>query len=66
MVLELDEILIRRLEAIAEHDNKDINEIVRTVIEKYVAEREEREDFKARIRKHMQDQKWLLDELAKR
>ena len=63
MALHINADLLKRLEAIAQRDQQDIDEMINKALENFVIQEA---PFEERINKHMQEHKWLLDELAKR
>jgi predicted transcriptional regulator len=66
MQIQLEDKLVHQLEEIAQRKQRDVNELVAEVVEQYVSYETDRERFRAKIRKHMQEHAWLLNELAKR
>lgn len=65
MALHINADLLKRLEAIAQQRQQNIDEMINKALENFVSQ-EEQAPFEERLNKHMQEHKWLLDELAKR
>lgn len=65
MVVEFNEQLMHQLEGIAAKKQRDVNELVEEVLEQFVNYETDREAFRAKVRRHMQEHAWLLNELAK-
>jgi|GEM_PF-1426453 len=64
MDIHIDERLSQRLEEIASKQQRDIADVAHEAIEQYVAQQSDREAFRAKVRKHVNDHAWLLNELA--
>ena len=65
MVVKLNEQLVHQLEGIAAKKQRDVNELVEEVLEQFVNHETDRDAFRAKVRRHMQEHAWLLKEFAK-
>jgi predicted transcriptional regulator len=64
MTLRLPADKAAELEAIARADDKPVSETVREAIDKLIAERRSDKEFRARIRKMIEEDRELLERLA--
>jgi predicted DNA-binding protein len=65
MSLRLDEERASALEAIARADDMPISEAIRTAIDAHIEQRRNDEDFQARLRRIMEEDRKILERLAK-
>ena len=66
MQIQLDNELMDELDEIARKQQRDRNELVHSVLRQYVEHETDREKFRGRVQRHIQEHEWLLNELAKR
>jgi hypothetical protein len=64
MTLRLGATQAAELEAVARADNMPVTEAIRTAIDEHIAARRADKDFKARIRKIMDEDREILERLA--
>jgi Arc/MetJ-type ribon-helix-helix transcriptional regulator len=65
MTLRLPAETAAELEAVARADETSVSEAVRDAIERHIAERRKDAQFKARLRKIIEDDREVLERLAK-
>ncbi len=65
MTLRLSSELAKQLEAAARVDGISVSEAVRAAIEAHIATRREDEDFQARLRRSIEENKQVLERLAR-
>jgi predicted transcriptional regulator len=64
MTLRLPDGTAAELEAVARTDETSVSEAVREAIDHYIAERRQDAEFKARLRKIIEDDREVLERLA--
>jgi predicted transcriptional regulator len=65
MTLRLDDEKARELEAVARADDTSVSEAVRSAIDHHIAQRRADEEFQSRLRRLMEDEREVLERLAR-